>query len=162
MCRCGTLAEAADAVIKRAEKRAASKAASDVRQSHGKSIHVSRSPNWFEKFRWFISTDGVVVVAGSNAQQNELLVKRYLRPQDIYVHADLHGAATCIVRSPSTRPEDRDVVPPTTLEQAGQFTVCLSAAWKAHMPTRTAPEASRPSFWTLPPAPIPGAFLTYS
>jgi len=39
------------------------------------------------------------VVSGRDAQQNELLVKRYLRAHDLYVHADLHGAATTIVRN---------------------------------------------------------------
>jgi predicted ribosome quality control (RQC) complex YloA/Tae2 family protein len=34
---------------------------------------------WFEKFVWFVSSDGVVVVAGRDAQQNEMLVRRYLR-----------------------------------------------------------------------------------
>ena len=32
-------------------------------------------------------------------QQNELLVKRYLRKGDIYVHADLHGASTTILKN---------------------------------------------------------------
>ena len=40
-----------------------------------------------------------LVVSGRDAQQNELLVKRYLRPGDLYVHADLHGAATTILRN---------------------------------------------------------------
>jgi predicted ribosome quality control (RQC) complex YloA/Tae2 family protein len=47
----------------------------------GPRVFVARKPHWFEKFRWFISSDGVVVVAGCDAQQNEQLVKRYMRPQ---------------------------------------------------------------------------------
>jgi predicted ribosome quality control (RQC) complex YloA/Tae2 family protein len=91
--------------------------------STGPRIFVARKPHWFEKFRWFISSDGVVVVAGTDAQQNEQLVKRYMRPQDVYVHADVHGAASCIVRNPSSRPDAADSIPPASLEQAGQFTV---------------------------------------
>ena len=37
----------------------------------------------------FISSDGFMVLAGRDAQQNELLVKRYMRPGDIYVHAEI-------------------------------------------------------------------------
>jgi hypothetical protein len=33
------------------------------------------------------------VLSGRDAQQNELLVKRYLRDGDAYVHADLAGWA---------------------------------------------------------------------
>ena len=32
---------------------------------------------WFEKFLWFISSENYIVVAGRDAQQNEMLVKRY-------------------------------------------------------------------------------------
>ncbi len=50
-----------------------------------------------------------MVVSGRDAQQNELLVKRYLRPGDLYVHADLHGAATTILRNADpNRPSELD------------------------------------------------------
>ena len=58
-----------------------------------------RKPFWFEKFCWFVTSDNLLVVSGRDAQQNELLVKRYLRKEDLYVHADLHGAATTILRN---------------------------------------------------------------
>lgn len=29
---------------------------------------------WFEKFHWFISTENYIVIAGRDAQQNEVLV----------------------------------------------------------------------------------------
>ena len=61
-------------------------------------IKIERKRYWFEKFDWFVSPEGYLVIAGRNAQQNELLVKRYLRQGiDVFVHADLHGAATCVV-----------------------------------------------------------------
>ena len=42
-------------------------------------IKIQRKRYWFEKFDWFISPEGYLVIAGRNAQQNETLVKRYLR-----------------------------------------------------------------------------------
>jgi predicted ribosome quality control (RQC) complex YloA/Tae2 family protein len=58
-----------------------------------------RKPHWFEKFHWFVTSENYLVVSGRDAQQNELLVKRYLRKDDLYVHADLHGASTTIIRN---------------------------------------------------------------
>ena len=58
-----------------------------------------RKPQWFEKFNWFVTSENHLVLSGRDAQQNELLVKRYLRKDDLYVHADLHGAATTIIRN---------------------------------------------------------------
>ena len=58
-------------------------------------------------------------------QQNETLVKKYLRKSDVYVHAEVHGASSVIVKNHTTSP-----VPPLTLSQAGSMTICRSAAWK--------------------------------
>ena len=78
-------------------------------------ISKMRKPFWFEKFLWFISSENYLVIAGRDAQQNELLVKRYLKPGDAYVHADLNGAATVVVKN---RVKDQPI-PPSTLQQAG-------------------------------------------
>lgn len=59
-----------------------------------------RKPHWFERFHWFVTSENVLVLSGRDAQQNELLVKRHLAKGDVYVHADLHGASTTIVKAP--------------------------------------------------------------
>ena len=61
---------------------------------------ATRKPFWFERFHWFVTSENVLVVAGRDAQQNELLVKRHLSKGDLYVHADLRGAASTIVKNP--------------------------------------------------------------
>lgn len=59
------------------------------------------------------------VLAGRDGQQNELLVKRHLRPGDVYVHADMHGAASVVIKNPSGRQP-----PPKTLHEAGIMALC--------------------------------------
>jgi predicted ribosome quality control (RQC) complex YloA/Tae2 family protein len=86
-----------------------------------------RKQMWFEKFIYFISSDGYLVLAGKDAQQNEMLYRRYLRKGDIYIHADLHGAATVIIKNNPKTPEAP--IPPSTLSQAGHLAVCTSSAW---------------------------------
>lgn len=86
-----------------------------------------RKQFWFEKFIYFISSDGYLVLAGKDAQQNEILYRRHLRKGDIYVHADLHGAATVIIKNNPSTPEAP--LPPSTLSQAGHLAVCTSSAW---------------------------------
>ncbi|KAG7115843.1 Ribosome quality control complex subunit 2 like protein [Verticillium longisporum] len=78
-----------------------------------------RKQMWFEKFIWFISSDGYLVLGGKDAQQNETLYKRYLRKGDIYCHADMHGAATVIVKNKQDTPDAP--IPPSTLAQAGML-----------------------------------------
>ena len=52
-------------------------------------------------------------------QQNELLVKRYLRPNDLYVHAEIQGASSIIIKNPNG-----GEIPPKTLLEAGTMAVC--------------------------------------
>ncbi|MCJ1482278.1 hypothetical protein MMC06_002441 [Schaereria dolodes] len=84
---------------------------------------------WFEKFYYFISSDGYLVLGGKDAQQNEILYKRYLRRGDVYVHADLNGAASVIIKN-KLFIQDAPI-PPSTLSQAGSFSVATSTAWES-------------------------------
>lgn len=59
-----------------------------------------------------------VVIAGRDMMQNELLVKRYMKSGDLYVHADIHGASSVIIKNPSNEP-----VPPKTLNEAGVMAI---------------------------------------
>ncbi|KAJ2402059.1 hypothetical protein GGI23_000981 [Coemansia sp. RSA 2559] len=123
-------------------------------------VTQARKPFWFEKFSWLISSDGFLVLAGHDMQQNELLVKRHLRAGDAYVHADINGAASVIVKnklaataapeaalsslvaldkqptaSGSADGSSADSIPPSTLFQAGVMSVCQSRAWDAKIVT---------------------------
>ncbi|KAI8722298.1 hypothetical protein NCS52_00373300 [Fusarium sp. LHS14.1] len=86
-----------------------------------------RKQLWFEKFIWFISSDGYLVIGGKDAQQNEMIYKRYLRKGDVYCHADLHGASSVIIKNNPKTPDAP--IPPATLSQAGSIAVCSSDAW---------------------------------
>ncbi|KAI0453315.1 fibronectin-binding protein A N-terminus-domain-containing protein [Xylaria acuta] len=86
-----------------------------------------RRQMWFEKYTWFVSTDGYLVLGGKDGQQNELLYRRYLKKGDIYVHADLHGAASVVIKNNPHTPDAP--IPPSTLSQAGSLSVCSSSAW---------------------------------
>ncbi|GAO46514.1 hypothetical protein SAICODRAFT_4689 [Saitoella complicata NRRL Y-17804] len=127
--------QASSMALKSTEKRIAA----DLKKSLNKERSVvkpMRKVNWFEKFLWFISSDGYLVLGGRDMQQNELLVRKYLKRGDAYVHADLHGAATVIVKNHVTSStSEPPPIPPTTLTQAGTLTVCTSRAWDAKQVT---------------------------
>ena len=86
-----------------------------------------RKPFWFEKFLYFISSEGYLVLGGRDAQQNEILYKRHLKKGDVYLHADLQGAASVIIKNKTGMTESP--VPPSTLSQAGTLAVTTSSAW---------------------------------
>ena len=94
------------------------------------SIKKARKTLWFEKFLWFISSEGYIVIGGRDAMQNEILVKKYLKKNDAYVHADIHGATSIIVKNMSA-----DQLPPKTMMEAGCFALCHSSAWNSKIVT---------------------------
>ena len=68
-------------------------------------IDKMRKIHWFEKFYWFISSDNLLVIGGHDAQQNEAIYKKYFDVErDLYIHANVHGASTVVVKNPSGKP----------------------------------------------------------
>jgi len=104
----------------------------EERKAHAKPLNATKSLGsirntyWFEKFFWFISSEGYVCVAGRDHSQNEYLYRRHLKPNDLYVHADIHGAATVIIKNYEGT---TDEIPLQTILEAAQFAICRSVAW---------------------------------
>jgi predicted ribosome quality control (RQC) complex YloA/Tae2 family protein len=83
-----------------------------------------KRPRWYERYRWFFSTEGLLVIGGRDADTNEELVKKYLEPRDVFLHADVYGAPAVIVKS-----QGKDLSE-ATLREAAQFAVSYSSIWK--------------------------------
>lgn len=93
-------------------------------------INKTRKTYWFEKFLWFITSENFLCVGGRDQQQNEMIVKKYLKQGDLYVHADLHGASSIVIKNHTSEP-----IPPKSLNEAGAMAICNSAAWDAKVVT---------------------------
>lgn len=87
---------------------------------------------WYENYYWFKSSDGILIVGGRDASQNEALVRKWLRDDGIYVHADVHGGPSVIVIS------DSSIVPDSTIYEAAQFAVSFSNAWRGMLEVSSA------------------------
>ncbi|KAK8073754.1 hypothetical protein PG994_004653 [Apiospora phragmitis] len=112
--------------LKNAEQKIAAELKKGLKQEKPL-LHVVRRQMWFEKFIWFLSSDGYLVLAGKDASQNEMIYRRYLKKGDVYVHADLHGAPSVIIKNNPQTPNAP--IPPSTLSQAGNLAVSASNAW---------------------------------
>ena len=75
---------------------------------------------WYHRFRWFVTSDGVVVLGGRDASQNEELVKKYMGGQDLFVHADVHGASVVIVKGKTVH-----------MDEVVQFAASYSGSWRS-------------------------------
>ena len=98
---------------------------------------VKKNLKWYEKLRWFISSDNILVVGGRDANSNENVVKKYLDPNDIYLHADIHGASSTAIKLNGAKLNDN------ILKESGEFAASFSSAWSLGF-------SSQDVFWVHP------------
>ena len=84
----------------------------------------TKHKEWFEKFRWFVSSDGFLVVAGKDAVSNEVLIKKHAEEGDIVFHADIVGAPFVVVKTEGKEPSEQ------CLREAGEFAAAFSRGWR--------------------------------
>lgn len=87
---------------------------------------------WFEKFFWFISSEGYLCIAGRDDSQIDSIYYRYFDNEtDVLVSNDLEQALKVFVKNPY---KNKDI-PPTTFMQAGIFSLSSTKAWENKMVT---------------------------
>jgi len=96
------------------------------------SIPVRQSEEWYERFRWFHTSDGFLVIGGRDAEDNEAIVKKYLDRGDRFFHAQAHGGPATVLKAtgPSESYDESVTVPESSKREAAQFAVSYSSVWK--------------------------------
>ncbi|UCE57681.1 MAG: NFACT family protein [Candidatus Bathyarchaeota archaeon] len=89
-----------------------------------KPVAKRRKKAWYEKFRWFYSSDGFLVLGGKDATTNEILIKRHMEPHDIVFHAEILGAPFVLVKTEGKTP------PEQTIKESAQLAASYSRAWR--------------------------------
>lgn len=84
----------------------------------------TKRKKWFEKFRWFISSDEFLVVAGKDAVSNEVLIKKHCETGDIVFHAEIVGAPFVVVKTGDKQPSEQ------VLNEAAEFAAAFSKGWR--------------------------------
>ena len=104
---------------------------------------------WFERYKWFITPGGRLVIAGRDTHTNDSIVKKHLKENDVYAHADVHGAPSVILKDGAAAPQE-------DLRAACHFAIAQSKAWVAAL-------AEGGAFWVYPDqvskTPNPGEFV---
>jgi predicted ribosome quality control (RQC) complex YloA/Tae2 family protein len=95
------------------------------------SIPIRQQEQWYERFRWFRTEDGFLVLGGRDADQNEELVKKYMDRYDRFFHSQAHGGPITVLKTSAPSEPSADIeVPEASKRQAAQFAVCCSSVWK--------------------------------
>jgi len=88
-----------------------------------KIIEKKTRKKWYEKFRWFFTSNDFLLIAGKDAVSNEILIKKYLEKEDLVFHADIHGSPFGILKKGQNAKEE-------DIFEAAKFVGSYSRAWK--------------------------------
>jgi len=113
-------ATAAVSAVADLEKRIAELEVDDAKPIE---VHETRlvKRKWFEKFRWFESSVGKLIIGGRDATTNEIAIKKHTTPDSIVFHADVTGSPFFVAPADATGQE---------LIETAIATASYSRAWK--------------------------------
>ncbi len=105
-------------------------------------VKEQTAKEWYERYRWFITTDGLLAIGGRDASSNSALIRKHLTEHDIVFHAEVHGSPFFIVKN-AAAPAQQEGKIEASLQQVAQATVGFSRAWKDGL-------SSADAYWVLP------------
>ena len=86
-----------------------------------------RKKNWFERYRWFYTSDGILAIGGRDSSSNSAIIRKHLEKNDKVFHADIHGSPFFILKN------KKEPIRPSSLNETAHATVCFSRAWREAM-----------------------------
>jgi len=95
-----------------------------------------RKTEWYEKFRWFLTSEGRLALGGRDAHSNALLIRRHLEQDDTVFHADLFGSPFFLIKGGKAQTDSE-------IREVAQATVAFSSAWKTGL-------GSADAYWVNP------------
>jgi predicted ribosome quality control (RQC) complex YloA/Tae2 family protein len=104
-------------------------------------VQKQSAKEWYERYRWFVTGDGLLAIGGRDASSNSALVRKHLTEDDIVFHAEVHGSPFFIVKNASAPAQAGTIE--QSLQQVAQATVAFSRAWKDGL-------SSADAYWVLP------------
>ena len=104
-------------------------------------VRKQTSKEWYERYRWFVTTDGLMAIGGRDTSSNSALIRKHLTEHDIVFHAEVHGSPFFIVKNAAAPVQEGKIEP--SLQQVAQATVSFSRAWKDSL-------SSADAYWVLP------------
>src|SRR3972149_4504991 len=86
-----------------------------------------RKKNWYERYRWFYTSDGILAIGGRDSSSNTAIIRKHIEKNDKVFHADIHGSPFFILKN------DKKEILPTSLNEIAHATVCFSRVWREAM-----------------------------
>lgn len=76
----------------------------------------------YKSYKWFFTSEGKLVVGGKSDEQNEEVIRNFLKPDYIVMHTSLPGSPFMIIQDDNPSKND--------LKETAIFTAAFSKQWK--------------------------------
>ncbi|NOX71281.1 MAG: fibronectin-binding domain-containing protein [Candidatus Micrarchaeota archaeon] len=86
-----------------------------------------RKARWFDSFKWFVTSDGFLVVSGKDADTNEKLIRHHTKEGDFVFHTDIQGAAFTVIKAEGKK------ITAQAKKEAASFAAVQSKAWQRQL-----------------------------
>jgi predicted ribosome quality control (RQC) complex YloA/Tae2 family protein len=103
-------------------------------------IKILTNKEWYEKYRWFLSTDDVLAIGGRDSSSNSVLIRRHLTENDYVFHAEVNGSPFFILKNANNK-TSADLS--QSIIETAQATVSFSRSWKDNL-------SSADAYWVYP------------
>jgi len=84
---------------------------------------VQKKREWYERYRWFFTSDGHLAIGGRDASSNSSVIRKHLEKDDKVFHAEIVGSPFFILKNDSASTA-------ISITETAQATVCFSRAWR--------------------------------
>ena len=120
--------DGAEQTLKDTEKKLEKlKEQEEIEEERQEAVAAPRKKAWFEKFRWFYSSEGYLCIGGRDATTNEILIKKHTEPHETVTHTDMAGSPFFVIKSGEEEAGD------ASIREAADATITFSKAWGRHM-----------------------------
>jgi len=97
-----------------------------ARESEPKPPRRVRVKKWFERYRWFFTSKGLLAVGGRDASSNTAILRRHTQENDLVFHADIHGSPFFVLKGGAEADEG-------SIRECCKAVAAYSSAWKAEI-----------------------------
>src|SRR5919112_985323 len=89
-------------------------------------VKVLTNKEWYEKYRWFFTSDNLLAIGGKDASSNSVIIRKHLTENDYVFHAEVHGSPFFVLQNANNSNTDIS----QSILEVSQATVSFSRSWR--------------------------------
>ena len=108
-------------------------------------LKEQKTKEWFERYRWFVTSSGLLVIGGRDASSNSAIIRKHMTDQDLVFHAEIHGSPFFLIKNIGLSSVDDDTTATNnqSIIETAIATVTFSRGWKEGL-------SSADAYWVNP------------